>query len=70
MIQIIELRDISLNGRYILPNERDRRVQLRLPTPGNKNVGPLLHEPLRGRQAMPLFPPVITATLPFNLLIR
>ena len=48
---MIELRDISLDGCYIFSDERDRRVQLRLPTSDNKNVGSFLHEPLRRRQA-------------------
>lgn len=50
-IKIIEFRDISLNGRYILPDQRYRLIQLRLPTPGDKHVGPFLHEALGCGQA-------------------
>jgi hypothetical protein len=38
--QILELRDISLNGRYILPDQRYRRIRLRLTTAGDKHIGP------------------------------
>jgi hypothetical protein len=34
--------DIFLHGRYILPDQRDRRIQLGLTTPGDKHVGPFL----------------------------
>ena len=36
------LREISLNGRDILPDERDRGIQLRLTTPRDENIGPFL----------------------------
>jgi hypothetical protein len=53
MIKILELRDISLKGRYILPDQRYRRIQFRLATPGDKHVGPLLHEALGRSKADP-----------------
>ena len=53
MIKIVELRAISLNGRYILPDERDRRVQLRLTTASDENLGPFLYEALGRGQADP-----------------
>src|ERR1700733_13124027 len=45
-VEVTEIRDISLNGRYILPDQRYRLIQLRLPTPGNKDVDPFLYEAL------------------------
>jgi hypothetical protein len=52
-IKIVQIRDVSLNGRYILPDQRYRRIQLRLPAPGDKHVGPFLHEALGRSQADP-----------------
>ena len=51
--QILELRDISLNGRYILPDQRYRLIQLRLPPPGDENLGPFLYEAPGRSQADP-----------------
>jgi hypothetical protein len=50
-------RDITLNGRYIPPDQRYCRVQVRLPTPGDKNVGRFFDEPLCRSQADPAIAP-------------
>jgi hypothetical protein len=68
-VKIIEVRDISLNGRYILSDQRYRLIQLRLPTPGNKDVGPSFKKRLAVARPIPLLPPVIAATLPSSAAI-
>src|ERR1700733_8917704 len=65
-VKIIEVRDISLNGRYILSDQRYRLIQLRLPSPGNKNVGPFFHEPLGRSQADPAIASSDYSSLPIK----
>jgi hypothetical protein len=51
MIKVIELRHISLHCRDILADQGDCLIQLRLPTPSNKDVGSFFHERLGRSQA-------------------
>jgi hypothetical protein len=45
------------------------RVEFALTSAGDENVGTLVDEPLCRGKAMPLLPPVITATFPSSLFI-
>lgn len=65
-IKIVQLRDIALHCRHILPDERYRLVQLRLPSPGDKNVGSFLHEALGRGQADPAIAPGDYSYLPIQ----
>ena len=50
-IAIVEVRHISLNGGDIFSDFLDRRLQLRLTTSGDKDVGALIYKSLRRGKA-------------------
>ena len=50
-IEIVEIRRVSLNRGNIFSHLLDRRVQFRLTTPGDKDVGTLIYKPLRRSKA-------------------
>jgi hypothetical protein len=46
LIEIVEVRHISLNGGNIFSDLFDRRIQFRLTTPSDKDVRTLIYKPL------------------------
>ena len=46
-IEIVEVRHVSLNRGNIFSHLLDRRVQFRLTTSGDEDVGTLIYKPLR-----------------------
>src|SRR5712675_1706902 len=49
--EIVVVRHVSLNRGNIFSHLLDRRVQFRLTTPGDKDIGTLIYKPLRRGKA-------------------
>ena len=50
-IEIVEVRHVSLNRGNTFSHLLDRRVQFRLTTPGDEDLGTLIYKPLRRGKA-------------------
>lgn len=68
-VEVVKVCCVCLNGGYILPNQWLRFVQFRLSPAGMNTYALSATNRCVIASPMPLFPPVITATFPFNFAI-